>query len=384
MHICDIDKCTGCSACYNTCPRLAICMKRDNKGFVHPVIDKEKCINCRLCVKVCPENNDVPFASTDSAYLFKNGDFSIRLKSSSGGAFSVIAKNILDKKGYVFGAEFSTDFMVKHNFYQDFDGVKKFCTSKYVQSTIGDSYKKVFELLKDDEYVLFSGSPCQVAGLRSYLERCKCSTGKLLTVDFVCHGVGSPKFWDDCLHYYSRKFDSEIRSVNFRGKQRAGKLQNMSISFANGKEFNAPSTNLELFYYHFLKNYILRESCYTCKYSRQDRVSDITLADCFNAKEDNKHMIDGFGLSLLFANTEKGEGIIKNISETGNLVEVVKKDYIQPNMICPTHSPSDYVAFWTEYGSSFSNAMGVSKYYSFKNGLKRLASVVAYNLKIGK
>lgn len=384
MHICNKDKCTGCSACYNICPQKAIGMVQDEKGFVHPVVDKGKCVNCALCAKVCPENNEVPSSATDSAYLFKNSDFSIRQNSSSGGAFSVIARSILDKNGYVFGAEFSKDFMIVHNFYKDSEGAKKFRTSKYVQSTIGDSYQKVYNLLKNEEYVLFSGSPCQVAGLRSYLELRNCSFEKLLTVDFVCHGAGSPRFWNDCLQHYSRRYGAEIKNVNFRGKKRAGKLQNMSISFGNGKEFNAPSTNLELFYYHFLKNYILRESCFSCKFSRQDRVSDITLADCFNAKEDNRNLIDGFGLSLLFANTEKGEANIKALGDAGTIVKVEKKDYIQPNMCNPTPKPNDYDAFWNEYDSSFSSAMKISRYSTFKNVLKRIASAVIYSLRIEK
>ena len=195
MEICEKNRCSGCGACNNICPQNAIRMIYKDNGFLYPEIDKEKCVNCGLCKKVCPNNINVEFHKCYGAYLYRNGNATLRKKSSSGGAFIDIARKIVSQNGIVFGAEFDKYNNIQHNNYSNLNDVQRFCTSKYVQSDIKKSFKEVYTNLMDGKVVLFSGTPCQVAGIKSYLSIRKCNVDKLVTVDFVCHGVPSPKVW---------------------------------------------------------------------------------------------------------------------------------------------------------------------------------------------
>ncbi len=376
-------KCTGCGVCANICPRDAIEMMPDEKGFAYSKIITDKCIECGLCQEVCPEGRVLEMKALDNAYLFVNDSFDIRRKSSSGGAFSVLAKAFVQEGGYVFGAEFSSDFSVRHNVYHDENNVQKFQTSKYVQSNTYDSYEKAYQLLKNGKKVLFSGTPCQISALKSYLDLKKSKTDGLLTVDFICHGVGSPNFWKNCLEYYSKNGKKHISDISFRGKLRPGKLQNIYIKFSDGKEYFAPSTNLDLFYYHFLNNYILRESCYECNYSVRERVSDITLADCFKLKDDNMELDDGYGVSFLLTNSQNGMKYLHELDQAGRLKQVNVTDYIQPNMKKSTPKPSSYEKFWETYKEKgFKDSLLISNYANLKTGIKRMVASIAFGLNI--
>lgn len=379
----DRKKCTGCGVCANICPRDAIEMIPDEKGFAYPEVITDKCIKCGLCQEVCPENRLSGMKVSDNAYLFVNDSFDIRRKSSSGGAFFVLAKSFIQEGGYVFGAEFSSDFSVRHNVYNDQDNVRKFQTSKYVQSNTYDSYDKAYQLLKNGKKVLFSGTPCQISALKKYLDLKKSNTEGLLTVDFICHGVGSPVFWKNCLEYYSRNGKKQISDISFRGKPKPGKLQNIYIKFSDGKEYFAPSTNLDLFYYHFLNNYILRESCYECNYSVKERVSDITLADCFKLKDDSREIDDGYGVSFVLANSQNGMEYIHTLNQAGRLKQVNMMDYIQPNMKKSTPKPSSFDKFWEIYREKgFKEALSISNYSNVKTAMKRMAASIAFSLNI--
>lgn len=377
----DRKKCTGCGVCANICPRNAIEMISDEKGFAYPEIITDKCIECGLCQEVCPENGLSELRASENAYLFVNDSFDIRRKSSSGGAFYVLAEAFVQEGGYVFGAEFSSDFSVRHNVYGDKDNVQKFQTSKYVQSNTYDSYDKAYQLLKNGKKVLFSGTPCQISALNKYLDLKKSKTDGLLTVDFVCHGVGSPLFWKKCMDYYSKNGKKQITDINFRGKPKPGKLQNMYIKFSDDKEYFAPSTNLDLFYYHFLNNYILRESCYECNYSVRERVSDITLADCFKLKDDSRELDDGYGVSFLLTNSQKGMEYLHALNQAGRLKQVNAMDYLQPNMNKSTPKPSSYDEFWEIYKEKgFKESLLISNYSNFKTGIKKMVASIAYYL----
>ena len=383
MEICSIKKCTGCGACAQVCPKEAIEMKQDDRGFYHPNIDDEECIECGKCTRTCHVNSTNDFNEVKSKYLFRHSDKEVRLTSSSGAAFTAIANVILKNGGMIFGAEFNGDFVVQHNGYDSLDKVKRFCTSKYVQSNTLDVYKRVFEQLKNQRKVLFSGTPCQVAGLKKYLESNNCSLENLITLDFICHGAATPKFWDDCLKRYENKYGAKATAVNFRGKPRPGKVQNLSIEFENGKKFIAPSANLEIYFYHFLKNFIIRESCFECKYSRSERVSDISMGDCFKTSGSLAYLSDGMGLSQLMANTDKGKAVLDYICEYGEMVEVDKNEYMQPNLKHPTPRPEGYDDFWNAYlQRGFNGAIQVSGFTNIKNRIKYIILCAAYYLKI--
>lgn len=383
MEICNMSECTGCSACSSSCPQKAITLLKDEKGFFHPQIKEEMCVKCGICKKVCHINKQIKTNQVKTKYIFRNNDFEVRKNSSSGGTFIPLAEVVINNNGNVFGAEFDDEFQVRHNNYKDIVNVRKFSTSKYVQSAMNESFVRVYELLTDNELVLFSGTPCQVAGLLSYLEQKKCKTDNLITIDFICHGVGSPRFWGDCLDYYAKKYKSNIVHANFRGKPRPGKLQNLELFFENGRKYYAPSANSEMFFYHFLKNYIIRESCFSCKYCKTERISDITIGDCFKPDDKYSYLQDGYGLSQIMANTEKGINLVKEISSNGDMVEVNTNDYIQFNMLKNTPRPKKYNEFWNNYlKSGYKNAMKVSEYTSAKIQTKKMVLTVAYFLKI--
>ena len=383
MEICERSKCTGCSACVNVCPKDAISFEKNEKGFFYPHIDETKCVECGRCRKACHINNDIELNVVKDKYLFRNGDFAIRRKSSSGGAFMPIASKVVQEGGTVFGAEFGDKLYIQHNSYNDDQQIQKFSTSKYVQSDLRDSFSKVQSLLKEGKKVLFSGTPCQVSGLKSFLKVVNCPTENLITVDFVCHGTGSPKFWEDCLKFYEKKYKSEVVGANFRGKPRPGKLQNLALTFANGKKFNAPSANMEVYLYHFLKDYILRDGCFSCKYSNVDRVSDITMGDCYRPGTALSYLDDGFGLSQVMVNTEKGREFVESFKSSGELVQVDVNEYIQPNQKRPTKKPASYDSFWKAYvEQGFNGGLKASNYTTMKNRVKHCLLAITYYLNI--
>ena len=184
--------CCGCNACVQRCPKQCISMHEDEEGFLYPRVDKTICIECGLCEKVCPVINQNEPRKPLKVYAAYNKDEKIRRESSSGGVFTAIAEQVIDEGGIVFGACFDENWEVKHDYTETKEGLKAFRGSKYVQSRIKDNYQKAEHYLKEGRKVLFSGTPCQIAGLKKYL--CK-EYENLLTVDFICHGVPSPKVW---------------------------------------------------------------------------------------------------------------------------------------------------------------------------------------------
>ena len=218
IHLASIDQCTGCAACANACSMGCITMRKDRDGFLVPKIDKETCVGCHKCEKVCPIVSLIEVKSDvdPKVYAAINKDENIRKKSSSGGVFYALAKWVVENDGVVFGAAFE-GYHLKHQYAETMGDVEKMMGSKYIQSEIGDSYKEVKQFLKDGRWVLFTGTPCQVAGLRRYLGK---DYEKLLTVDLLCHGVPSPAIWEN---YMERKLlalkAKDVTNIRFRTKR---------------------------------------------------------------------------------------------------------------------------------------------------------------------
>ena len=295
--------CCGCGACYNKCPVGAITMQENEEGFLVPVIDKNKCTNCGLCVKVCPSLN-VQYNNTDKPECYAAmADDEIRMKSSSGGIFTLLAEDILDKGGYVCGAAFDDNWDVHHIIVDNKNDLEKLRGSKYVQSDTEDCYKKIKKLLDEDKYVLFSGCPCQVAGLYSFLGK---NYEKLYTVDILCHGSPSRGVWKKYLNENFNK--NEIKRINFRDKNKIGwSCSHCTISTKNGDDIVTDDfTKL----FHASIN--LRESCYDCKYSKKPRPADITLGDFWGISEYKKDLNDDKGLSFVLTNNAKGKFLFDN------------------------------------------------------------------------
>ena len=300
------EQCTGCEACYNGCPKDAISMLPDEEGFLSPVIDPVKCINCGICAQICPALNYKLTNDPEPECFAVWANDDIRMKSSSGGMFSLIADYVLENGGSVCGAAFTEDYRdVKHIVISNKNELYRLRGSKYVQSDIGLVYREILDILKQDRYVLFSGCPCQVAGLYSFLRR---DYPKLITCDLVCHGANSPMAYHAFLNEREKESNSKVISVNFRDKQIFGWDPGTVIYFKNGKSYKKKIGQCT-WLRGFLRGIINRQCCSVCKYATPQRVGDFTLADFWQIEKENSELNDGKGTSCVLLNTSKGKAI---------------------------------------------------------------------------
>ena len=333
IHIESKELCCGCNACFQVCPKHCISMNEDKEGFLYPCVDVNICIDCHLCEKVCPVINQKEHRTPVGVYAAKNKDEEARMKSSSGGLFILLAEKILSEKGVVFGARFDQNWEVVHDFAEDLKGVVEFQRSKYVQSRVGDSYKNAEEFLKQGKRVLFTGTPCQVAGLRLFLRK---EYENLLTVDFVCHGVPSPKVWRMYLKeilnspkgsvgkntvLHSLNDLSVIAGISFRDKQfgwkKFGFVVRKSVPLFGTDKNSVLLSEIfskNLFMRGFLNDLYLRPSCHACPSKCFKSGSDITIGDYWGIQEVLPDFDDDKGVSLIMINTEKGHCIYKALA----------------------------------------------------------------------
>lgn len=310
--------CSGCHACSNICPKQCITMTEDNEGFLYPKIDKKKCINCGLCEKACPIIN-VPKQLDDKivAYACKNIDDGYRDVSSSGGVFSLMCKYTISKKGVVFGAAFDESFSVNHMYAETLEECKKFMGSKYVQSKIGDSYIKAKQFLDNKRVVLFSGTPCQIAGLEAFLTK---KYGNLIMIDIACHGVPSPRVYKKYVNSLEEKNKSRISSISFRDKSTGWNQYSFRVDFKNGYRVKEIGYN-NIYMRGFLSDIYLRPSCYECKFKKPVTSADITLADYWGVQKIHPNFDDDRGVSLVLVNTIRGQDIFQNICSNMDIIE---------------------------------------------------------------
>lgn len=319
-------KCTGCMACKDICPKNAITMIEDENGFKYPNIDEEKCIKCGLCEKVCPVINKLNENKYKiKVYACKNKDRQIRLKSSSGGVFSLLAKYIIMNRGVVFGARFNQNLEVIHDYIEKKEDIELFRGSKYVQSNIEGNYKKAKEMLDKKRKVLFTGTPCQIEGLLGYLGK---NYENLYTQDIICHGVPSPKVWKKYINYKKDKKGEYPTNVNFRRKDILG-WSNYQINYKYSDCEENIHHDEDPYIKIYLKNLDLRDSCYSCKFKKTSRKSDITIADFWGIDNVGSKLNDEMGISALLINSEKGEYIFNKIKddleyEEANIEDIIK------------------------------------------------------------
>ena len=369
-EICDQTECTGCSACMNVCPHKAIIMIGDEEGFIHPYIDETKCVDCKLCQKTCPITVSPKLNKPQNVYSGWSLDNSIRLSSSSGGAFAEIAKPIIEAGGVVFGCGLDDKLQAVHMYVEDMSALRaKLSGSKYVQSRIGDSYQKAKSFLKKGRKVLFSGTPCQIAGLLNYLHR---DYQNLWTVDIICHGVPSPMIFEDYKKYMSKKHHMQIYDVKFRCKKYSWIFYNMTLK--GHVEKNNTNETYEGAYYEdpyirgFLRDNFLRRSCYGCKFTSIDRTSDFTIADWWGYKKESKEDA-GFrykGVSLMLVNTNKALELVQhlNMSLRIRTIEEAKR-----TNICLSHPfkmPASREIFWNDYKTMSFDSLAKKWFYPEK------------------
>ena len=317
--------CTGCTACKAICPHDAISMRADDEGFLYPHIDASKCTGCGICTKACHSLNQGVARKPLAVYAAMAKDDALRLASSSGGVFSSLAKDILSSGGVVFGAAFDhDDWHVCHRAAYNEDGLAELRGSKYVQSDVGESYRHVKDVLKVGRYVLFSGTPCQIAGIRAFLRK---DYEKLLLVDVVCHAAPSPLAWKKYLEkrvastYNSRVGELEaIRSIASRRKYCGWKRYSMSLGFANDMEYRAIFSD-DPFMRGFLAELYNRPSCHNCPSKNLSSGSDITIADYWGVDSKLPEMDDDKGTSLVLVNTDKGAKAFATLAEKITLKE---------------------------------------------------------------
>ncbi len=308
--------CCGCGACAQSCPKKCIEMKPNAEGFLYPEIDKARCVDCHLCEKVCPmisrkEN------SVLSVYAAQNKNDEVRSQSSSGGVFRLICENILNQGGVVFGCAFDENIVAKHIAVEKIEDIQKLQSSKYVQSDIGDVYICAEEFLKQGRLVLFSGTPCQIAGLKNYLGK---EYENLFTVDLLCHGVPSPGVFEDYIRGLESKYCKKITVFNFRDKRKSWKRLFVRAEFKNGKEY-FKFCGYDSYLSMFLNNISQRPSCFKCPFATTNRQGDITLGDFWGIGRHIPEMDGNKGTSMVITNTQKGAEMWKQIRDNTRCVE---------------------------------------------------------------
>ena len=313
------NKCTGCTACYSACPVNAIEMVVNKEGFYQAIINEEKCVNCNMCVRRCPVNNNVSDKyEKPLIYAGWSLDKKNRSESSSGGFFTELAKSILKKDGVVVGVVFDEHWKVTHKEVEKEDDLYELKGAKYVQSDLGETFKKIKAHLKNDRYVLFVGTPCQVGGIAAYLKGTDIT--KLYLIDLICHGVPSPKIFKKYLEEIKNENKCKISKIQQRYKNDAWSDYYGKIELENGKIILKKGRE-DIFKGVFLSNIALMESCYQCKFSELQRHSDITLGDYWGIATRYPHLDDNMGTSEVLVNSDKGKKWIEEINDNVTIEE---------------------------------------------------------------
>lgn len=346
--ICSDYSCTGCMACVNSCRHGAIIECQNDKGFYRPTIVEDKCVNCGACVNVCPTLHPLPVNNyKHQAWCCVNKSMSIRMDSSSGGLFSAIAEYVLAKGGVVYGAMFDECVVCVISNSEDQHGIDKFRGSKYVQARIGSNiFLEIKRRLAKGQLVMYTGTPCQIAGLKGYLKK---EYDNLLTVDFLCHGVPSPLVHKDYVKYREGINKSPITLLKHRDKHKSWRIFNFLIKYGNGDEQVIFRTD-DPFYQIFLRDYSVQETCFNCLYTKAERGSDITMADYWSKIGKRQLHDDDNGISLILLNSDKAVKIFNSIRRNLGCQELdfeaVRQKY--PYLRKPTAKPALWDNFWMD------------------------------------
>lgn len=313
IEISDKKDCCGCSACVGSCPKKCIVLKEDSEGFLYPEVDRESCVECGLCERSCPVLNS-KFLTNDikpEAYAAYVKDEVLRANSSSGGIFSVLAESVLQMGGVVFGAAFDHDFSVKHIAVETSAELERLRGSKYVQSRIENTYEEAKDFLDCGRIVLYTGTACQIAGLKAYLKK---TYENLYTLDVLCHGVPSPKLWKKYVAEQEKTHGGTVRQTFFRHKEYGWKMYAVSLEFSNETAYRKKHPE-DIFMRLFLANICLRPSCHACKFKGLLRPSDITLGDCWGIEKTMPEMDDDRGTSVVLIHSQKGKALLDSVGE---------------------------------------------------------------------
>ena len=341
-NVIEKDQCTGCGACWQRCPVHAIEMREDQEGFLYPLINEKICIDCKLCTRICPSVKGPALQEPRHVYAVKHKDDEIRYNSTSGGVFTALSDAVLQAGGIIFGACFDKQMRVHHASASNTNERNRFRGSKYVQSDTLRTFQEARQVLNEGHWVLFTGTPCQISGLKAYLGK---EYDKLVTCDLICHGVPSPTVFQEHLEYLKRRYGKSIVDYDFRAQWRG---KHIKVQFCDGTEISDHRdilTFTNLFYTHM----ILRPVCYRCQYAKTDRGSDITIADFWGIEREEPDFNDQVGISLVLINTAKGEKLFNKCGGVIDWRECTLDGCLQPQLQHPPYRPPGRQEFWDDY-----------------------------------
>lgn len=349
--------CCGCTACASICPKNAITMLENAKGFKYPVIDQSKCVDCGLCADTCDFKVFKPTVNKPDTYAIRHKDSEEVRTSRSGAFFMGLCKYVAERGGTAFGCTLTDELEVKHCSVDAYDKCYIFKGSKYVQSDMGTCFSECKDLLKNGKWVLFSGTGCQVHGLLSFLNKSKISTERLITVDLVCHGVPSPGVWKNYISELEAKKGQKITSVDFRDKEKFGWRDHVEKYVSeDGTVYHSKSWT-DMFYRHIL----FRSSCYNCKYTTTQRNSDFTIADYWGIGKNAPRFDDNRGVSLVLVHNDKARVVLDEIKDCFDMEKTKIETSMQPQLSKPIWKGYDYNTFWKKYKNN--PAKTVKKYF---------------------
>lgn len=376
IKLSDKRNCCGCTACSSACGTKAIRMRHDEEGFLYPVVDESLCTDCGLCEKVCPiilRDKAEVISMPSKIYALYNSNATTRMASSSGGVFGQLAIDSLAEGAIIYGAEYDENLKVVHRGHDNATDADRFRGSKYVQSDMQGIYREIRMHLISGRKVLFSGTPCQVAGLKAYLRR---DYDNLLTVDILCHGTPSPLVFADYIRFINKYSPSNLNGIFMKDKTFGWGYQNLRLYFRNGRtEFNTVVSNLwnKIFYDHIAN----RPACQACRWTNLNRAGDLTIGDFWGIEKCHPDIKTEHGVSLLFLNTSKGLSSWERICSNFEYIESNTEECMQPVLCRPTQEAPDRKIFWTEYQQkgfeyTMRHRYGISIFALIKNYLLQL------------
>lgn len=385
ITITDKSHCCGCSACVQRCPKQCITMAEDNEGFLYPQVDTSKCVDCHLCEKVCPVINQDKARTPLEVYAAKNSDDDIRLKSSSGGIFTLLAEQTIKGGGVVFGACWDKDWNVKHDYIDNISDLQRFRSSKYLQSVIGDNYLKAEQFLKTGRKVMFTGTPCQIAGLKHFLRK---EYDNLFAVEIICHSVPSPGVWQQYLttRLHTLKWNkSDIRNISFRDKKTGWKTYSFVIENKDGNSFIELSSK-NAFMRGFLADLYTRPSCHACPAKQLRSGSDLTLGDFWGIESLMPEIDDDKGVSAIIVNSDKGKQVLHNINVELYEVQYDELTTRNPALVKSFPITPKRIEFFKEDGFTFEEKVKrlAKKPFSMKTLAYRIVRKVIPNMVVEK
>lgn len=377
----DEKNCSGCRACEHICPTKAIKMIDNSEGFMIPNVYEKKCINCKLCIKRCPQIEDVYIEENiQEVYAAKQKDENILLKSTSGGVFDALAREILKKQGSVFGCAWNDELVAEHIEVNKEEDLYKLYGSKYVQSDTKDTFLRVEELLKANKYVLYSGTACQIAGLKKFLGK---NYETLFTVDIICHGVPSPLLFKKYLEWLSEKYNSKVTSFEFRNKEKTAWGLTYKAKVKANSKIKYLNSNFDPYYKAFLECKTYRECCYKCKYANEKRISDITLGDYWGLEKEHQHFFDDRGVSVVILNSNQGIKLFNSINCVIDYIESTyeKATMKNENLRLPSARPTEREKIYQNIDSERWKEIFEAKLKVELQLKKRIISIIPLNFK---